>query len=90
MAVNTNILGCTACNARNGQWQVPLDKKDSKKLGNVKLSGSAATKFMTRLEYLVEEYTSDYSQAYIDVWELACEVFNMVIKKIVKTCHDNH
>ena len=60
LAANTNILGCTACNARNGQWKVPLDKKDNKKLGDVKRSASAATKFMTGLDYLVEECTSDY------------------------------
>ena len=60
LTVNTNILGCTACNIRNGQWQVPFNKKDSKKIGDVRLSGSVATKFMTGLEYLVEECTSDY------------------------------
>ena len=54
LAVNTNILGRTTCNAKNGQWQVPLEKKDKKKLGDVKLSGSSGTKFTNGLEYLVE------------------------------------
>ena len=33
-------------NAEIRQWRVPLDKKDTKNLGDVKLSGSSATKFM--------------------------------------------
>ena len=35
--VNHDILGRSSCNAEIGQWRVPLDKKDTKKLGGVKL-----------------------------------------------------
>ena len=50
--VNKDILGRTTPNAKNGQWRVPLDKKDVKKLGDVKLSGHSSTKFLAGLTHL--------------------------------------
>ena len=78
--VNHDILGRSSCNAEIGQWRVPLDKKDTKKLGDVKLSGSSATKFMVGLEYLVLVCTEEYSNKYTDKWNLACKRFVDVIK----------
>ena len=50
--VNSKILGHTPPNAKNGQWKVPLDKTNGKKLGDVKLSGSSATKFLAGMSHL--------------------------------------
>ena len=55
--VNTQILGRSECNSKNGQWQVPLDKNDNNKLGDVKLSGHASTKFMNNFMHLVKACT---------------------------------
>ena len=64
--VNSDILGCTTRHAKNGQWQVPPDRKDQKKLGDVKLSGLAANKFMDGFDYLVSAYTKKHSSEYTD------------------------
>ena len=63
-AVNNDILGRTSINAKTGQWRVPLDKKDQKKLGDVKFSGSAATKFVPEMKHLVNVCTAEYTSSY--------------------------
>ena len=52
-SVDNDILGRLTCNAEIGQWRVPLDKKNAKKLGNIKLSGAYYTKLMDGLNILL-------------------------------------
>ena len=77
--VNSEILSRTTCN-EDGHWKVPLDKKDKKKLGDVKLSGPSADKFMAGFNHLVDACTSDYTPEYREKWQLACSKFLVVIK----------
>jgi len=80
--VNKDILGRTTPNAKNGQWRVPLDKKDVKKLGDVKLSGHSSTKFLAGLTHLARVCTSDYPVEYTNEWILACELLATVMEKL--------
>jgi len=82
VAVNNDILGRTSINAKTGQWRVPLDKNDQKKLGDVKLSGSAATKFVSGMKHLVSVCTAEYTSAYTTEWILASELMNTVMTKL--------
>ena len=77
--VNTQILGRSECNSKNGQWQVPLDKNDNNKLGDVKLSGHASTKFMNNFMHLVKACTQEYSDAYTTQWENTVIAFRGVM-----------
>ena len=77
--MNNNILRRASCNAEIGQWWVPLDKKDTKKLGDVKLLGAASTKFLAGLEYLVKICTVDYGDDYTNKWIDASRKFVTVI-----------
>ena len=51
-------------NAVTGQWRVPFDKKGPKKLGDVKLSGDRANKFMNNFDPLFDVCTNDYDPAF--------------------------
>ena len=80
--VNNDILGRSSCNSEIGQWRVPLDKNDAKKLGDVKLSGASLTKFLAGLEHLARTCTADYRDEYTTEWILAFDQFVGVIKNL--------
>ena len=52
--VNLNILKRANIKSPVGQWRVPLDQKDSKKLGDVKLSGNCSNLFIEGFDDLVD------------------------------------
>ena len=53
-AVNTNILRRDHVKSPTGKWRVLLDKKDTNKLGDMKLSGQRANLFLTGFDALVD------------------------------------
>ena len=58
--VNHKILQRANLNSPIGQWRVPLDKKDNKKLGDVKLSGHRANLFLEGFDDLVNVCCEGY------------------------------
>ena len=65
--VNAKILGRSEVIMNTSQWKVPLDEKDPKKLGEVKLSGSMVKKFMLGFDDFVEVCTTDHSPEFSDL-----------------------
>ena len=56
-----------------------MDKKDPKKLGDVKLSGDRANKFMSNFDPLVDVCTNGYDPAFTSEWKDCCSQFVHVI-----------
>jgi len=77
--VNTDILARSSANAVVGQWRVPMDKNDPKKLGDVKLSADRANKFMNNFDPLVDVCTNGYDPAFTSEWKDCCSQFVHVI-----------
>ena len=85
--VNAKILGRSEVNMNTGQWKVPLDKKDPKKLGEVKLSGSMAKKFMLGFDDFVEVCTADHSTEFSDLWKMTCSKFRSTMSMLESKFH---
>ena len=78
--VNTNILRRAHVKSPAGKWRVPLDKKDTKKLGDVKLSGHRANLFLAGFDALVEVCCEGYDTEFIAEWKDCCSLFREVMQ----------
>jgi len=79
VTVNEKFLACSQINMTTGQWRFLLDKKDPKKLGDVKLSGATAKRFLSGFDALAEVCTADYKSEFTDLWKLTYTRFKEVI-----------
>ena len=77
--VNTDVLARTSANAVREQWQVRFNENDPKKIGDVKLSGDRANKFMNNFDPLVDVCTNGYDLAFTLEWNDCCSQFVHVI-----------
>ena len=80
--VNLNILKRANIKSPVGQWRVPLDQKDSKKLGDVNLSGNLSNIFIEGFDDLVDVCCKGYSPEFIAEWKDCCSMFKDVMEVI--------
>ena len=70
--MNTCYLAPNSIWLTTGQWRVPLDKEDAKKLAETKLSGPTAKKFIKGFDAIVDVCTAEHPQEFTDLWKITC------------------
>ena len=79
LVVNSQVL--MRSNAtKQGQWNVPLDKNDSNKLGDVKLSGQRSNLFIAGFDVLIDVCCEGYGEEFVQEWKDCCTKFVEVMR----------